>query len=170
MGTSHLSQHLDYFGFCGFTAGGDIIYLIWYVTSYNHLIEGPYRCIGGSSFQYVTTLISFVIIIIVIVDICLYSWTLLTPIDGNSSRWVTTLTYFPTIALVQVEIKVFNMFCDLQKHVIEWSSNLMSGSYSLQINTLEILLAIGIAAVGAQRGQSYLMGRRCLFSLGWPPF
>ena len=91
-------------------------------------------------------------------------------IDGNSSRWVTTLTYFPTIALVQVEIKVFNMLCDLQKHVIEWSSNLMSGSYSLQINTLEILLAIGIAAVGAQRGQSYLMGRRCLYSLGWPPF
>ena len=24
--------------------------------------------------------------------------------------------------------------------------------------------------VGVQRGQSYLMGRRCLFSLGWPPF
>ena len=24
--------------------------------------------------------------------------------------------------------------------------------------------------VGVQRGQSYLMGRRCLFSLSWPPF
>ena len=24
--------------------------------------------------------------------------------------------------------------------------------------------------VGVQRGQSYLVGRRCLFSLGWPPF
>ena len=24
--------------------------------------------------------------------------------------------------------------------------------------------------VGVQRSQSYLMGRRCLFSLGWPPF
>ena len=24
--------------------------------------------------------------------------------------------------------------------------------------------------VGVQRGQSYHMGRRCLFSLGWPPF
>ena len=24
--------------------------------------------------------------------------------------------------------------------------------------------------VGVQRGQSYLMGRRCLFSLGWPLF
>ena len=24
--------------------------------------------------------------------------------------------------------------------------------------------------VGVQRGQSYLMGRTCLFSLGWPPF
>ena len=24
--------------------------------------------------------------------------------------------------------------------------------------------------VGVQRGQSYLMGRKCLFSLGWPPF
>ena len=24
--------------------------------------------------------------------------------------------------------------------------------------------------VGVQRGQSYLEGRRCLFSLGWPPF
>ena len=24
--------------------------------------------------------------------------------------------------------------------------------------------------VGVQRGQSYLMGRRCLFGLGWPPF
>ena len=24
--------------------------------------------------------------------------------------------------------------------------------------------------VGLQRGQSYLMVRRCLFSLGWPPF
>ena len=24
--------------------------------------------------------------------------------------------------------------------------------------------------VGIQRGQFYLMGRRCLFSLGWPPF
>ena len=24
--------------------------------------------------------------------------------------------------------------------------------------------------VGVQRGQSYLMGRRCLFNLGWPPF
>ena len=24
--------------------------------------------------------------------------------------------------------------------------------------------------IGVQRGQSYLMGRRCLFSLGWPPF
>ena len=25
-------------------------------------------------------------------------------------------------------------------------------------------------AFGVQRGQSYLMGRRCLFSLGWQPF
>ena len=24
--------------------------------------------------------------------------------------------------------------------------------------------------VGVQRGQSYLMGSRCIFSLGWPPF
>ena len=24
--------------------------------------------------------------------------------------------------------------------------------------------------VGVQQGHSYLMGRRCLFSLGWPPF
>ena len=24
--------------------------------------------------------------------------------------------------------------------------------------------------VGVQRGHSYLMGRRCLFRLGWPPF
>ena len=24
--------------------------------------------------------------------------------------------------------------------------------------------------VGVQQGQSYLMGRRCLFNLGWPPF
>ena len=24
--------------------------------------------------------------------------------------------------------------------------------------------------VGVQRGHSYLMGRKCLFSLGWPPF
>ena len=24
--------------------------------------------------------------------------------------------------------------------------------------------------VGVQRGHSYLIGRRCLFSLGWPPF
>ena len=24
--------------------------------------------------------------------------------------------------------------------------------------------------VGVQRGQSYLMGRRCLFNFGWPPF
>ena len=24
--------------------------------------------------------------------------------------------------------------------------------------------------VGVQRGQSYFMGRRCLFSAGWPPF
>ena len=24
--------------------------------------------------------------------------------------------------------------------------------------------------VGVQRGHSYLMGRRCFFSLGWPPF
>ena len=24
--------------------------------------------------------------------------------------------------------------------------------------------------VGVQQGQSYLMGRRCLFSLGWQPF
>ena len=24
--------------------------------------------------------------------------------------------------------------------------------------------------VGVQLGQSYLMGRRCLFNLGWPPF
>ena len=24
--------------------------------------------------------------------------------------------------------------------------------------------------VGVQQGQSYLMGRRCLFRLGWPPF
>ena len=24
--------------------------------------------------------------------------------------------------------------------------------------------------VGVQQGQFYLMGRRCLFSLGWPPF
>ena len=24
--------------------------------------------------------------------------------------------------------------------------------------------------IGVQQGQSYLMGRRCLFSLGWPPF
>ena len=24
--------------------------------------------------------------------------------------------------------------------------------------------------IGVQQGQSYLMGRRCLFSFGWPPF
>ena len=42
-------------------------------TSHNHLIEGPYKFMGGSSLQYVTSLIGLVAISIVLVE-KLYFW------------------------------------------------------------------------------------------------
>ena len=40
---------------------------------------------------------------------------------------------------------------------------IMSLAFSITPKTLKCW-------TGVQRSQSYLMGRRCLFSLGWPPF
>ena len=45
------------------------MYLIYHATSHDHLIKEPWEILGGSSLQYVTTLISLVTINIVIVEI-----------------------------------------------------------------------------------------------------
>ena len=52
----------------GSSAGGDKMYLICPMTSHNHLIERLFKFLGGSSFWYVTTLISLLTICIVIVE------------------------------------------------------------------------------------------------------
>ena len=44
---------------------------------------------------------------------------------------------------------------------------IMSASYSLAFSITPKTLKYW---TGVQQGQSYLTGRRCLFSLGWPPF
>ena len=44
------------------------MYLICHVTSHDHLIERAYKCMGGSSLCYDTTLISLATISIVMVD------------------------------------------------------------------------------------------------------
>ena len=42
--------------------------LVFHVTTHDHLTEGLWEFAGGSSFRYVTTLISLVIIGVVIVE------------------------------------------------------------------------------------------------------
>ena len=48
------------------------MYLICHVTSYDNLIEGSCKFMGGSSLLHVTTLISFLTISIVIVELQYY--------------------------------------------------------------------------------------------------
>ena len=55
-----VSQNLVKFCVHAFSAGGDIMYLSYHMTSQDHLIEGSYL-------QYVTTLIILAIISIAIV-------------------------------------------------------------------------------------------------------
>ena len=66
----NVSQHLAQFGVHGSSAGGDIMHLVCHVTSHDHLIKGSCRFIGGSSLQYVTTVVSVVIISLVTLEIC----------------------------------------------------------------------------------------------------
>ena len=57
----------------------------------------------------------------------------------------------------EIILKIFTMF---SLHIERVKKE---NFYTVTPKTLKYL-------VGFQRGQSYLTGRRCLFSLGWPPF
>ena len=46
IGTSHLSEHLTLFTVHGFSAGGDIMYLMCQVTPRDHLIKGSCKFMG----------------------------------------------------------------------------------------------------------------------------
>ena len=48
------------------------MYLNCHVTSHDNLSKGPCKFVGGSSWEYVTILVSLVTISIVIVEICFY--------------------------------------------------------------------------------------------------
>ena len=64
-----LSQHRALFGVHGFSASGDIMYLICHVTSHDYPTKRSCEFVGGSSFWYVITLIRLVAFSIVMVDI-----------------------------------------------------------------------------------------------------
>ena len=56
-------------GVHGSSVCGDIMYLIFLVISKDHLLEGSFEFIGGSSFQYITNVTSLVTIDIMIGEI-----------------------------------------------------------------------------------------------------
>ena len=64
-----LSHHLAMFRDHWSSASGNIKYLIFHVTSQNHLIEGSCKFMGKTSLLYVTTIPSLVVIHIVVKEI-----------------------------------------------------------------------------------------------------
>ena len=127
------------------------------MTSQNFLIEGSCEFMVGSSLFYGTTLISFVTIDIVMVDICfchigscghmlkglcefIYEWKPFTvshhlPMFGG--HWSSGTG----------DIKYWICHITLQNHVIEGSCNFMIRSSSWHITTLPTLVTIDIVVV-----------------------
>ena len=66
---SLISQHFAWFCVHWFSAGRDTMYLIYHVTSHDHLIERSCEFMTQSSLWYVTAVISLVTISIVISEI-----------------------------------------------------------------------------------------------------
>ena len=64
-----VSHHLAMFGDHWSSASGNIKYLIFHVTSQNHLIEGSCKFMNETSLLYVTTMPSLVTIGIVVIEI-----------------------------------------------------------------------------------------------------
>ena len=60
------------------------------------------------------------------------------------------------------------VWCSKNQNVNIVCSKVRYFSYSAKV--IQVLPKTLKYWVGFQWGQSYLMGRRCLFSLGWPPF
>ena len=60
------------------------------------------------------------------------------------------------------------VWCSKNQNVNIVRSKVRYFSYSAKV--IQVLPETLKYWVGFQRGQSYLMGRRCLFSRGWPPF
>ena len=63
------SHHLATFGDHWSSASGNIKYLIFHVTSQNHLIEGSCKFLNETSLLYVTAMPSLVAIVIVVIEI-----------------------------------------------------------------------------------------------------
>ena len=64
-----VSHHLAMFGDHWSSASGNIKYLIFHVTSQNHLIEGSCKFMNETSLLYVTTMPSLVTIGIVVISL-----------------------------------------------------------------------------------------------------
>ena len=65
-----VSHHLTKFGGHCSSVNGYVTYSVWQVTSQDHVIEGSCGFMGGSSSLYVTSLPGFVVIDIVVAEIC----------------------------------------------------------------------------------------------------
>ena len=103
-----ISHHFALFSGHWFSVSGDIKYLIYYVTSHNHVVEGSCNLTSGSSKLYVNTLSNL--------------WT-----PGYSAGRDMFLVYNVTHhnkSLVLVSHMI------LQDHMIKQSSNFKSGSHS----------------------------------------
>ena len=66
-----VSHHLAMFGDHWSSASGNIKYLIFHLTSKNHLIEGSCKFLNKTSLQYVTTVPNLVAVDIVVIEIIL---------------------------------------------------------------------------------------------------
>ena len=64
-----VSHHLATFGDHWSSTSGNIKYIIFHVTSQNHLIEGSYKFMDKISLLYVTTMPSLATIDIVVMEI-----------------------------------------------------------------------------------------------------
>ena len=64
-----VSHHLPIFGHHWSSASGNTKYLIFYVTSQNHLIEGSCKFVNKTSLLSVTTMPSLVAIGIAVIEI-----------------------------------------------------------------------------------------------------
>ena len=77
-------------------------------------------------------------------------------------RWLTFLFQSQTVILTLLLFWIY-LFLLLLVFVLQWLSLCWEILIIFSAKTLKYW-------VGVQQEHSYLMGRRCLLSLGWPPF
>ena len=123
------------------------MYLIFHVTSHDHVTERAWEFVVGSTFSYVTTLISLVALSIVMVEIWLFNshMTCRENVLKAHVMWIygwksVTVSHYLAmfgshLSITSGDKKYLTSHAILQNHIIKGSSNFISWS-SLCISPL----------------------------------